>query len=379
MTKEFTLVLPKLGESIVSATIVQILKKEGEEIQKDEPIFTVTTDKVTSEIPSPVGGRIQRVFVVEGQEIQVGEALAMILTEEDILEKKGPENFSEKILPETTTFFSPAVLEIAKQHHVSMQELQKIQGTGEEGRVTKKDLRQYLTTLPTDEDTEIVKMSPMRKIIAENMVKSFYQAPHAYLMTEIDVTEVMKYIEVKKREFLSKYRIKISITSFLAYAISRAAQEFSFFNASVKNDTIYKKKNVNLGIAISIKEGLVVPVIKKSNTLSLTEIVQHISDFSSRAKKAKLFSEEMQEGSITLTNFGMTGVMMGLPIIRYPEVAIIGAGAIQKKQIYPQTTLRSVLMLTLAFDHRVADGIYACSFLNKIKEILEHNKFQVDL
>jgi len=386
MSQKVSITLPKLGESIVSATIVQILKKEGDRVEKDEPLFEVSTDKVNSEIPSTVTGKVVKISVKEAEEVSVGDELAIILTDEKIVDEKIEENIEKKLKPsrEKIEYFSPAVLKLAKENHIKMQELETIPGTGEGGRVTKNDVKKYINSkkgIASSSDTEqVITMSPMRKAIADNMVKSFYQAPHAYLFTEVDVTELLHFIEKNKREFLTKHQVKLSITSFLAISISQAAIEFPYVNASVQQDKILLKKNINLGLAVNIKEGLVVPVIKKCNKLSLLEIAKQIGEISTRAKKAELDLKEMQEGTITLTNFGMSGIITGLPIIPFPEVAIIGAGAIHKRfrAIDGKQTpsLRSVMMISLSFDHRAFDGIYACSFLNKVKDILEKKHLQ---
>ena len=386
MTQKVSITLPKLGESIVSATIVQILKKEGDIVERDEPLFEVSTDKVNSEIPSSVSGKIEKICVKEAQEVSVGDELAIIKTDEKLVEEKKEEQVhtEPKSSREKIDYFSPVVLKLAKENHIKMQELENIQGTGEGGRVTKKDINAYIDSkkgkISTSDAVEVVTMSTMRKTIADNMVKSFYQAPHAYLFTEVDVTDLLSFIEKNKRDFLTSHNVKLSITSFLALAISQAAAEFPFVNSSVQDNKILVKKNINLGLAVNIKEGLVVPVLKSCNKLTLLDVAKQIGEISSRAKKGHLDLKEMQEGTITLTNFGMTGIMTGLPIIRYPEAAIVGAGAIQKRYraLKEQSTpsLRSVMMISLSFDHRAFDGIYACSFLNKVKDILEKKSFQ---
>ena len=386
MTQKVSIYLPKLGESIVSATIVKILKKEGDKIEKDEPLFEVATDKVNSEIPSTISGKIIKICVISGEEVSVGDELAVITSDEKILKEKIDDNVYLKPNPsrEKIEYFSPAVLKLAKENHINMHELENIEGTGDGKRVTKKDIKNYIELKRNEEvfpeDVEVIHMSSMRKKIADNMVKSFYQAPHAFLITEVDVTDLLRYIEKNKRDFLNTHNIKLSITSFLALAVSKAAEEFSLVNSSVQGDKILVKKNINLGFAVNVKEGLVVPIINNCNKLSLLEIAKKIGDIANRAKKGQLDIKEMQKGSITITNFGMTGILEGLPIIRFPEVAIVGAGAIHKRyrslNENHEPSLRSVIKISLSFDHRAFDGIYACSFLNKIKDILEKKYLQ---
>lgn len=387
MSKQIPILLPKLGESILSATIVQVLKQPGQKVEKDEALFEVATDKVNSEIPSPVSGILIKIAVQIGEEVQVGDTLAIIDTEQvSDVTKQEPEAIFAKEEEETVEFLSPLVLQLAKQYHITMQELQSIQGTGKANRVTKKDVLDYLarksSQFPSSQDVEILPMSSMRKTIADNMVKSFYTAPHASLMTEVDVTNIVSLIENKKRDLL-KQDIKLSITSFLSYALAQAAKAFPLVNSSVDKDTIIVKKSIHLGLAVNIKEGLLVPIIKNAHNLTLLQFCERIQDLSSRAKKAELQLFELQDGTITLSNFGMTGIQMGIPIIRYGEVAIIGAGAIQKKWCFMgedhPPTLRSILTLSFSFDHRAFDGIYACGFLHAMKEILEKKHFQDDL
>jgi 2-oxoglutarate dehydrogenase E2 component (dihydrolipoamide succinyltransferase) len=218
----------------------------------------------------------------------------------------------------------------------------------------------------------------MRKAIADNMVRSFYEAPHATLITEVDVTAIIQLIQKEKEDFLAKHGSKLTITSFVARAISKALKEYPFLNSSLEDDTIVVKKFVNLGIAVSVDlgamQGIMVPVVKNCQDQNLSELAKAIGDVSSRARSGKLSPNDVQDGTITLTNFGISGVMMGIPIIRYPEVAILGLGAIQKKVVAlddDQVAVRSVMHVSLTFDHRVIDGMYGCGFLNSLKEHLE--------
>jgi 2-oxoglutarate dehydrogenase E2 component (dihydrolipoamide succinyltransferase) len=229
-------------------------------------------------------------------------------------------------------------------------------------------------TKSVSKDVERVKMTGMRKAIADNMVKSFYEAPHATLVTEVDLTDIVQLIQKEKEAFLAKNGFKLTITSFVARAISRALRDYPFLNSSLEEDTIVVKKFVNIGIAVSVDQGIMVPVVQSCQTKSLTELAQAIGDVSARARTGKLTPDEVKEGTITLTNFGISGVMIGIPIIRYPEVAIIGLGAICKKVVARDDDtfgVRSVMNISLTFDHRVIDGMYGCGFLNSLKEHLE--------
>ena len=347
--------LPKLGESIVSATIARIIKKEGDSIRKDEPLMEVTTEKLTSEIPSPETGVVKQISVAENQEVQVGDLIAIIETEEE---------------PQDIFFFSPAVLRLAEERKISKDELKSLaKKLGR--RVTRQDLNEIEEKA---DNIQRIEMSTMRKKIADNMVKSFYQAPHATLITEVDVTDILEEIQKMKESFYAKHQTKLTITSFLAKAIASSLKEYPLINSSLEEETIVMKNFVNLGIAVNIKEGLVVPVLKDCEKKELSEIAVEIDRLASGARKGILSLDDLSGGSITLTNFGMGGVEIGIPIIRYPEVAIIAFGAIVKKPVVKnnEIVIRSAANISLTFDHRVLDGMYGCGFLNELKNTLEN-------
>jgi 2-oxoglutarate dehydrogenase E2 component (dihydrolipoamide succinyltransferase) len=385
MSEKYKVVLPKLGESIVSATIVQWFKKEGDLVALDEPLLEVSTDKVNSEIPSPVSGVLGEVLAKPEQELQVGDGLAWIE-----MHASNASEESSKIMPqrqeshaptsEMKEFYSPALIRLAREHGLSLDDLEKVPATGAGGRLSKRDLEEYLAKHKKQPcplggpEVERVKMSGMRKAIADNMVRSFYEAPHASLVTEVDVTAVVKLIDQEKEAFLKKYNTKLTLTSFVARALAKALREYPLLNSSLEGDTIVVKRFVNLGIAVSVDQGILVPVIKNAQSLDLPSIAQALADLSVRARAGKLQAGEVQEGTITLTNFGISGVQIGIPIIRYPEVAIIGIGAIHKKVVVLEDDLfgvRSMMHISLTFDHRVLDGMYGCGFLNALKEHIE--------
>lgn len=381
-------VLPKLGESIVGATVVQWLKKVGDKIALDEPLLEVSTDKVNSEIPSPVAGLLIEICAQETEEIEVGALLAKI-------QKGGAQTAAPtaaKIISKTPQpscqgtqdrgeVYSPAVLNLAKLEGLSMDDLSKIVGTGEGGRITKKDVERLAAsrsvppapTVPL-EGEERIAMTGMRKAIAENMVRSFYEAPHASLVIEADVTDIMNLVAREKERFLQTHGVKLTITSFLVQSLTKAIQQFPMLNASLDGDTIVLKRYVNVGIAVNIDKGLVVPVIKNCQDRNLASLAKSVADLSSRARSGKLAPSDVTEGTLTLTNFGMTGALIGVPIIRFPEVAIIGAGTVQKRVVVRDDdsfAVRQMLYVTLTFDHRVIDGIYGCQFLAAFKQHLE--------
>jgi 2-oxoglutarate dehydrogenase E2 component (dihydrolipoamide succinyltransferase) len=390
MVNKVNITLPKLGESIVSATVLQWFKKVGDPIKKDEAILEVSTDKVNSEIPSPIDGVLDEILVYPGQEINVGEALAKLNTSVQL-----DSSFEEAVSHKTEislgdkNFLSPSVMSFLQEKQL-LDHIEKISRTGSCGRLTRKDVEKYydeitnrhLKTTNSKRDVcdildsfERVKMTPMRKAIADNMVKSFYQAPHATLVTEVDVTNVLKEI-TKFKELVSS--VKITITTIVAHAIAQALKEFPLINSTLDQETIVVKKFVNIGIAVSIDHGVMVPVIKDCHKKSIIEIAEEISLLAQKTRAHRLDPQDTQEGTITLTNFGMTGTMIGIPIIRFPEVAIVGLGAITKKVMAmpdDSIAIRSCMMVSLTFDHRVLDGMYGCSFMSELKKRIESHSF----
>lgn len=367
-------VLPKLGESILGATVVQWLKKEGEWVAVDEPLLEVSTDKVNSEIPSPFAGVLQAQLVGEQEEVEIGAPLARIaLQSQKPSQESGHRPHAEVSSSCEESSFSPVVLRIAAAEGISLETLRALPGTGEGGRITKRDLEAYLQEKRTDAPTEEerIPLSGMRKKIAENMVRSFYEAPHASLVCEADVTEIVAYLAQEKLHFQERHGAKLTITSFLIHALVRALADFPLLNASLEKETIIVKHAIHVGFAVNLDKGLglMVPVIKGCHQRDLVSIAQAVGDLSQRARAGTLLPDETAGGTITLTNFGMKGALLGVPIIRHPEVAILGAGAIQKRPVVgegDQLHIRDLLYLTLTFDHRVINGVYGCDFLSAL-------------
>ncbi|MBI3508257.1 MAG: 2-oxo acid dehydrogenase subunit E2 [Chlamydiia bacterium] len=326
--------LPKLGESIVSAKVVQWFKKVGDPVSLDEPLLEVSTDKVNSEIPSPVAGRLKEILAQVDEEVQVGAILAIVTT------GNVPTPPSSPPKKEHDPFLSPSVMRTLEEKGIPFSEVERIPHTGQGGRLTRKDVEEYrscpqkaATLTPPTSDIERIPMNNLRKAIADNMVRSFYQAPHASLITEVDVTPLMRKLQEQKESFFKKHGFKLTISAFVARAISRAVNSFPLINSSLENETILMKRFVNLGIAVSIDQGVMVPVIQGCQHLTLTEIARQIAELAEKARTHRLQPQDVKEGTITMTNFGMTGTMIGIPIIRYPEVAIVGLGAITKKVV----------------------------------------------
>lgn len=385
MSDSVKIILPKLGESIVSATVLQWFKKVGDRVALDEPLLEVSTDKVNSEIPSPVAGILEQIYAHPDQELQVGEPLALISTQVGAPAMAAAVSSSAPPVSccgsGMEDFLSPSVMRLLREKGLSLSQIEKIPHTGQGGRLTKKDVEDYVSPAAKTENvathsTERVKMTAMRKAIADNMVKSFYEAPHASLITEVDVTKALKVIQEQKQSFLAKHGAKLTITAFVARAIARAVKAFPLINASLDGDTIVMKRFVNLGIAVSVDQGVMVPVVRDCQQKSLSDIAKLIAELAEKTRSHTLAPDDIKEGSITMTNFGMTGTMIGVPIIRYPEVAIVGLGAITKKVCAmpdDSIAIRSVMFISLTFDHRVLDGIYGCGFLNELKKHLEED------
>lgn len=373
--------LPKLGESIVSATIVTWLVQEGEEAVLDQPLVEVSTDKVNSEIPAPVGGKLIEIVAQENDLVEVGDLIARIETGgEEVVAAPIQEEVKEEVATSTEnrSVLSPAVLRLATEHGLSMDEIMReVKGSGEGGRISKRDLLSYVekkggTSLPCD--GERIKMSALRKAIADNMVRSFYAAPHASLVQTVDMSALLDHVAANKESFLSRHGVKLSITSFVAKAICHALKAFPWLNSSLEGDTIVVKPRINLGIAVGIEGGVIVPVIRDCHERSIAEIAKEVADLGRKARADELTGAETSHGTITLTNFGMSGVEIGVPIIRFPEVAIVGMGAVKKVPGFdPDGTIvpRNQVHLSLTFDHRVLDGMYGCGFLSALGKALE--------
>ena len=382
MSEEIKVNLPKLGESIHSATVVQWFKKVGDAVALDEPLLEVSTDKVNSEIPSPAAGVIKEILAEVDQELQVGEPLLILVPQGTSVSKpqEAAPQAQETSKGSKKGFFSPALLRMARESGIGMEELEKIPATGGEGRLTKKDVEVYLAKKSgpvaalTGGNVEHITMAGMRKAIAENITRSYREVPHAALVCSVDLTEVLKTIKANKEAFLQKEGCKLTVTSFVIHAMAQALKEYPLLNAQVDGDTIIVKHFINIGVAVNVKGGLMVPVINQCHEKDLREVAIALADIASRAREGKLRPDDVKEGTVTLSNFGMSGMQMGLPIIHYPEVAILGVAGIEKQVVVienDQTAIRSMVNLSLSFDHRVVDGMYSCHFLAALKKHLE--------
>jgi pyruvate/2-oxoglutarate dehydrogenase complex dihydrolipoamide acyltransferase (E2) component len=375
--KQIEIKLPKLGESIVQATIVSYFKKENEIIKKDDALLEVATDKVNSEIPSPISGKIKKLIFKIGDLVQVGDVIAIIEATDEIKEENKETAKKENIetaKEDKKNFFSPLILRLAKEKDITIEELNLMQGSGDGGRITKEDIENYKKIKKPALKHKSIKPSAIRKAIAKEMQKSKNLIPHAYLVDEVDITNLLDHINKNKSDFFKKNGFKLTITSYICYSIANAVKKYELLNSSFLNDEILVYEDINLGLAISVEDIVMLPVIKKLQNLSITDLAKKIALLKEKAMSKSLKYDDAIDGTITLTNFGMANTMIGFPIIKYPEAAIIGIGAIKDKVILvnekPQN--RKIINITLSFDHRIFDGIYACNFLNEIKNILEN-------
>ena len=423
----FELIMPKMGESIIEATILNWVKQEGDNVDIDDTIVEIATDKVDSEVPSPVSGTITKILFGENDTVEIGKVIALIATEgtehepaggaaqqQDKEEDKAPAPLESAPVtssnpqhvaaakPAQNTpaessgrFYSPLVKNIAQKENISLQELDSIPGTGANGRVTKKDILSYLdnrqqpaaTTIQSPGTTpassqgqvEIIEMDRMRKLIAEHMVRSKKTAPHVTSFVEVDMTGIVNWRNQVKKEFQQRYQQKITFTPIIMEAVAKAIRDFPMINISVDGDKIILKKNINIGMATALPSGnLIVPVIKNADQLNLLGLTNQVNTLADQARNNKLSPADIQDGTFTLTNVGTFGNVMGTPIINQPQVAILAVGAIQKKPAVVETehgdliAVRQKMFMSLSYDHRVVDGFLGGSFLRRVGDYLEN-------
>jgi 2-oxoglutarate dehydrogenase E2 component (dihydrolipoamide succinyltransferase) len=412
---KYDMVMPKMGESITEGTIIKWLKKVGDAVEKDEIILEISTDKVDSEIPTPVAGKIVELIANENDTVDVGSVIAKIETEGTVEQAKPAEAEEQKIEPgievkqETSAqpkptadlpkkpapvsnrFYSPVVLGIARTEGISMDELEQVPGTGINGRVSKKDVLDYLenrtSAQPTVTPSAPVVSSPqysssgnvtvepmghIRKKIAEHMVKTVHTSPHVGIFTEVEMTNIYKIREKNKNAFHKREGIKLTYLPFISDAVIRTLKEFPYVNASIDNENILLKNFINLGIAVATEQGLLVPVIKNAENLNVTGISKAINDLATRARNKKLMPDEVSGGTFSISNFGVYGTSIGFPLINQPQVAILGIGALQKKAVVidDAIAIRPMMNVSVTFDHRLIDGEMGAKFLQRVAQLL---------
>ncbi len=433
---ENPILVPKMGESINEATVIRWLKNVGDKIEKDEPIVEIATDKVDNEIPSPADGVLTQQLFQDGDVVKVGEAIAMMDSESDSasasvaapviqntpvevaaavekIENQVQEVINQNIAvakpSDSNRFYSPLVMNIASKEGVTSQELERIEGTGMEGRVTKADILNYLenrSAAPTtpvaapaavvkqeltpnkglahapainlNPGDEIIQMDRVRKMIADHMVMSMQTSPHVTSFVEADVTNMVNWRNKVKDGFKKREGENLTFTPIFLWAIAKAIKDYPMINVSVDGDKIIKKRNINIGMAVAQSNGnLIVPVIKNADSMNLLGLTRAVNDFAARARINKLAPDDIQGGTYTLTNVGSFGNIAGTPVINQPQVAIMAVGTITKKPAVLETehgdviAIRQKMILSHSYDHRVVDGALGGMFVKRVAEYLE--------
>lgn len=445
--------MPQMGESVVEATVIGWSKSVGDTVEEDETLLEISTDKVDSEVPSPVAGTLVEIMAEENETIEVGQTIAIIATgkgasasaaakpapKEEKKEQAAPAQQQAQPAAASASgapssngtepqrvgsdgrFYSPLVRSIAKEEGISQEELENIEGSGQNGRVSKKDILAYVddrkagkVSAPAQQkqaagdglskpsakssdgsisagqldvkhspsgDVEVIKMDRMRKMIADHMVRSKQTSAHVTTFAEVDVTNMVKWRNANKAKFQEKTGTKLTFTPLFVEAIITAMLEFPLINSSVNGDEIHLKKDINFGLAVALGEGgeggLIVPVIKQAQDKNLVGLAKAVNEVAQKARSKKLSPDDLVGGTITLTNYGSVGNLMGTPIINQPQVAIIGTGVIEKRPVVLETdagdviAIRQMMFLSMSYDHRIIDGAHGGAFLNRIKEILE--------
>jgi 2-oxoglutarate dehydrogenase E2 component (dihydrolipoamide succinyltransferase) len=436
---QYELLLPKMGESVAEATIIKWVKAAGDAIDADESVLEIATDKVDSEVPSPVAGTLVKTLFNEGDVVKVGAVIAIIETEAgavtavpavqapvavpsaipgiDLTEAKSE---SPRIANAENRFYSPLVKSIAASEGLAQHELDSIAGSGNDGRVTKNDILNYLsnrkagtpqtattpavaaapapvaavqaapTTASVSEikintqnvtvqaGDEVIEMDRMRKLIADHMVMSKHVSPHVTSFVEADVTNIVRWRERIKKDFEKKEGEKITFTPIFIEALVKTIKDFPMINVSLNGTQIIKRKNINIGMAAALPSGnLIVPVIKNADQMNLVGITKVVNDLANRARNNKLTPDEISGGTYTLTNVGSFGNVMGTPIINQPQVAIMAVGAIRKMPAVIETpdgdmiAIRHKMYLSHSYDHRIVDGALGGQFVRRFADYLE--------
>ncbi len=428
---EYKLLLPSMGEGVMEATIITWLFSEGDTVKEDDSVVEIATDKVDSDVPTPVSGKIVKILKQKDEVAKVGEAIAVLE-----IEGEGGNTVSEEAPAETPAaapdaeilktieeplktaasaefsgdlYLSPLVKSIAQQENISESELKSITGSGLEGRITKEDILAYVknrrsqpasqatpvqqaapaqqpvqtsapaATITAGAGDEIIPMDRMRKIIAENMVKAKQIAPHVTSFIETDVTNVVRWRNKNKAVFEKREGEKLTFMPIFVKAVVKAIQDFPMINVSISGENIIKKKNINIGMATALPDGnLIVPVIKNADQLSLSGLAKAINDLAYRARNKKLRPEDTQGATYTISNVGSFGNLMGTPIIPQPQVAILAIGAIVKKPAVLETpdgdviAIRNLMFMSHSYDHRVVDGSLGGMMLKHVHDYLEN-------
>jgi 2-oxoglutarate dehydrogenase E2 component (dihydrolipoamide succinyltransferase) len=436
------IVMPQLGESVVEGTVGKWLKQVGDKIEQYESVLEVITDKVTTEIPSPASGTLLQILVTEGATVKAGTALAIIGASGEAISLSTPSSniatadgrsltttptqpTTQPSNKQTIQRLTPVVAHMIAENNITAAELATIRGTGDGGRISKKDIEDFLKTRPhpstpaltrparsasaqdatalppweqpgtgelfrpTEEvfgkpfpplsetgegrgEGEVIPLSPIRKAIAEHMVRSKNIAPHVTTVHESDMSRVIAYQKAHAAEF-EKQGVKLTYTAFFVQAAVAALKAFPIVNATYTEQGIVMKRELNIGVAVAVDDGLIVPVLKNADEKSLLGIARAVNDLATRAREKRLQPDEAQGGTFTITNYGVFGSLFGTPIINQPQSAIMGVGAIQKRVVVvdDMIAIRPMVYLVLTFDHRLPDGAIGDQFMQKVKRFLE--------
>ncbi len=376
-------VMPQMGESIVEGTLTKWLKKPGERIERDEPLFEISTDKVDTEIPSPAAGVVSEILVEEGKTVGINTVVARIEESGAAAVAPGPEGTplppvsSADPPPEPSAPLSPLVRKLAREHNL---DLSQMQGTGAGGRITKQDVEAHLAQAAPPPpppaaapQTRIEPLSAMRIKIAEHMVLSKRTSAHVTTIHRVDMTKVARMRERSKAEFQAAYGFSLTYLPFLTRAAAAALRHFPLLNASLDGSNIIYHNEINIGIAVALENGLIVPVVRGADEKNVAGLQRAIVDLATRARTRQLKPGEVQGGTFSITNFGSYGSLVGTPIINQPQVAIMGVGTVEKTPVVidDAIAIRSICLLSLSFDHRLIDGALADQFMSKVKQVLE--------
>jgi len=422
------IVMPKMGESITEGTILEWRKKVGESIELDEILLEIGTDKVDSEIPSSAAGVVVEILAEPNDVKEVGEVIAKIDTDGSGATPTPPESAPEPEMAQTPEpipdlvaepapapstpkpistpsgekkFYTPVVMKIVVEQGLSLNELELIQGSGRGGRVTKKDVLAYLENrgiAPAQTMADLVsaptsvlapqpvssavagrteEMHHMRKLIADHMRESIETSAHVYVMTEVDMTPIVDYVKMNGDSFVAREAFKLTYTPFMVDAVVKALQDFPEMNSSISGTSVTYHKNINVGIAVAIENGLMVPAIFNCEEKNFLGLCRSVNDVAKRTRSKQISTDELSGSTFTITNFGVFGVTVGTPIINQPNVGILGVGAIKKQPVVIESpqgdaiAIRSMMMLSLGFDHRLIDGAGGSKFIERIRHYLE--------
>ena len=408
-------VMPKMGESITEGTILEWRKQVGDKIELDEILLEIGTDKVDSEIPSSASGVIIELLAEPNDVIEVGKVIAKIDSKkhaeelsvdskksDELLIEKSPEPIEQNntvplnnaIELKDKKFFSPVVMKIVAENQISLTELEKIPGTGRSGRVTKKDVLRYISQNEDSKSYNFIEsgdltqeskvissneeeMSNMRQMISRHMINSLSTSAHVHVMTDVDMSRIVEFVRTNETDFRVQESYNLTYTPFVVKATVQALLEFPKMNASIVESKIKYHKNVNIGLAVSIEQGLMVPSIFNCEEKNFLGFCRSVNDIASRTREGKINPDELSGSTFSITNFGVFGVTLGTPIINQPNVGILGVGAVKKRPVVVEDMhgdsigIKSMMMLSLGFDHRLIDGAEGSKFINTVKRNLE--------